>query len=125
MGLGAIVAGAVHLHRKVVALEGLAATWVALVSIVVVSTHVGAATGLVLALVAVVPYVVVSGAPSATLVRLRVPSRRRLATERGSPRRNWRSPRCAADLATGTGPLRFRALSSWSAPARSWNAPSR
>ena len=38
LGLGAIVARRVQLHRGVVAFEGVTATWVALVSVVVVST---------------------------------------------------------------------------------------
>ena len=75
MGLGAIVAGAVHLHRKVVMLDGATAMWVALLSVVVVTTGIGAGPGLVLALVVVVPYVVVSGSSAATLFRLRVPQR--------------------------------------------------
>ena len=37
LGLGAIVARRVQLHRKVVTFEGVTATWVALVSLVVVS----------------------------------------------------------------------------------------
>ena len=41
LGLGAIVARRVHLHRKVVTFEGVTATWVALVSIVVVSARIG------------------------------------------------------------------------------------
>jgi cation:H+ antiporter len=75
MGLGAIVAGRVHLHRKVVALDGATAMWVALLSLVVVATGIGGGAGLALALVVVAPYVVVSGCSSATLLRLRVPER--------------------------------------------------
>jgi len=73
MGLGAIVARRVNLHPKVVALDGVTATWVALVSVVVVTTRVGGGVGLVLGLVVVVPYVVVSGSSSTTLLRFRVP----------------------------------------------------
>ncbi len=75
LGLGAIVARRVQLHRKVVAFEGVTATWVALVSVVVVSARVGAGAGLVLALVIVVPYVVASASSAVTLLRLRVPRR--------------------------------------------------
>ena len=75
LGLGAIVARQGAIAPKVVAFEGVTATWVALVSVVVVSTHVGARAGLVLALVVVVPYVVVSASSAVTLLRLRVPRR--------------------------------------------------
>ncbi|MGD0811723.1 MAG: hypothetical protein ABSA91_18745 [Acidimicrobiales bacterium] len=75
MGLGAIVAGRVHLHRKVVAFEGATAVWVAVLSLVVVATGIGGGAGLALALVVVVPYVVISGCSSATLLRLGVPQR--------------------------------------------------
>jgi cation:H+ antiporter len=49
LGLGAVVAGRINLHRKVVVLGGAVALWVALVSALVVSGAVSAAAGLVLA----------------------------------------------------------------------------
>ncbi len=49
LGLGAVVAGRISLHRKVVVLSGTVAVWVALVSVVVVSGVVPPLAGLVLA----------------------------------------------------------------------------
>jgi cation:H+ antiporter len=49
LGLGAVVAGRISLHRKVVVLSGTVAVWVALVSVVVVSGVVPPMAGLVLA----------------------------------------------------------------------------
>ncbi len=49
LGLGAVVAGRIGLHRKVVVLGGTVALWVALVAILVASGVVSPAAGLVLA----------------------------------------------------------------------------
>ena len=73
LGLGAIVARRIHLHRRVVVLDGVAAVWVALVSVLVVATGLGAPVGLALVLIVVVPYVVVSACSSNTLRRLGLP----------------------------------------------------
>ena len=73
LGLGAIVARHIHLHRRVVVLEGLAALWVAIASVVTVSTGLGAPVGLALVLFAVVPYIIVSTSSSEMLRKLRVP----------------------------------------------------
>lgn len=59
LGLGAVVAGRIGLHRKVVVLGGCVAMWVALVSVLVVSGAVSPAVGLVLATVVVVSYLLV------------------------------------------------------------------
>lgn len=66
LGLSAIVAGRIAFHRRVVALEGIVGTWVALASVFAVSTG-RAGTGLVLVLVAVVPYVAISAVPAGRL----------------------------------------------------------
>ena len=75
LGLGAIVAGRIVLHRKVVVLEGTTALWVAGMTLIVVSTGMGAGAGLGLVLVVVVPYVIVSAVPAARLDHLGLPSR--------------------------------------------------
>jgi cation:H+ antiporter len=75
LGLGAIVAARIDLHRRVVLLEGTCATWVALVTLGTVAGAWAAGVGLVLVLVVVVPYVVVAAVPSSALARLGVPAR--------------------------------------------------
>ncbi len=75
LGLGAIVARRISLHRKVVILDGTTATWIALVTVVVLSAGLGAGIGLALVLAAVVPYIVISASSSPTLLRLGLPPR--------------------------------------------------
>src|ERR1022692_1882298 len=60
IGLGAVVAGGIRLHRRVILLEGTVALWTAVLSIAVVSGLIPAAAGLVLALLVLAPYVYVS-----------------------------------------------------------------
>jgi cation:H+ antiporter len=72
LGLGAVVAGRIRLHRKVIALSGTIAIAVALVSLLVVSGTVPPSAGLALALVVVVVYLVVLGTEGQ---RLRLPAR--------------------------------------------------
>jgi len=60
LGLGALVAGRIALHRNVVVLGGVVAVWVALVSVVTVVGVVGPAVGLALVLAVVVPSVVLA-----------------------------------------------------------------
>jgi cation:H+ antiporter len=73
LGLGAVVAGRIGLHRKVVALGGTVAIWVAGVCLAVVLGAVPAAAGLALALTAMVPYVLVLGRAGRGRGRLRLP----------------------------------------------------
>ena len=73
LGLGSIVAGGIGLHRRVVLLDGAVATWVALVSVLVVTTGLTAVAGTALVLLVVIPYVVVSAARAGTLKRLGLP----------------------------------------------------
>jgi cation:H+ antiporter len=75
LGLGAIVAARIDLHRRVVLLDGSVATWVAAVTLVVIAAGWVSGAGLVLALVVVVPYVVVSAVPPTTLRRAKLPER--------------------------------------------------
>lgn len=74
LGMGALVAGRISLHRRVVILEGVAAAWVAGVCVVVLATPLGPAPGLGLVAVGVGPYLAVSVLPEATLGRLGVPA---------------------------------------------------
>jgi cation:H+ antiporter len=61
LGLGAVVAGGIAWHRRVLALEGAIAIWVAAVSVLTV-LHVTTATiGLILVLAVLVPYAIVAG----------------------------------------------------------------
>ena len=72
LGLGAVVAGRINLHRKVVALSGIIAFCVALVSLLVVSGAVSPLAGLVIAVVVLVVYLLVLGTGGQ---RLHLPTR--------------------------------------------------
>jgi cation:H+ antiporter len=61
LGLGAVVAGRVGLHRKVVALGGAVALWVALSCVLVVTGLLPAVGGLALAVVVLAVYLVLLG----------------------------------------------------------------
>ncbi len=73
LGLGAVVAGRVRLHRKVVVLGGTVAMTVAAICLVVVTGVVPPAAGFALVLGAVVLYAVALGAGDRRLARLRLP----------------------------------------------------
>jgi cation:H+ antiporter len=73
LGLGAIVAGRIDLHRKVVLLGGAVALWVAGVCLVTVTDVVGAGLGLALAAAVLVAYVVVLAGRAALVGRLSLP----------------------------------------------------
>jgi cation:H+ antiporter len=75
LGLGAVVAGRIGLHRKVVLLGGAIAVWVAVVSLVAVVALLPAAWGLALAVAVLAIYLVVLGTEGRGLERLRVPER--------------------------------------------------
>ncbi len=75
LGLGTVAAGRISLHRKVVALGGAVAIWVACACLGVVLGVVPAAAGLVLAFGAVAMYAVVLGAGERGLRRLPLPRR--------------------------------------------------
>ena len=79
LGLAAIVAGGITLHRRVVVFEGLTAAWVAIVSVLVVTTEIPVVGGLALAAVIVIPYVFVSAASTGRFIELRLSARIRLA----------------------------------------------
>ena len=61
LGLSAVLAGEIGLHRRVIALEGVVAVWVASVCVAVVVGALSAAAGLALVLAVLVPYLVILG----------------------------------------------------------------
>ena len=73
LGLGAVVAGRIRLHRKVVVLGGTVAMAVAIMCLVVVAGVVPPAAGFAVVLVTVVLYAVALGASDQGLARLRLP----------------------------------------------------
>jgi cation:H+ antiporter len=75
LGLGAVVAGRIRLHRKVVALGGAVALWVAIVCLAAITGLVDPAAALGLVLVVLVPYVILLGAGRTQLQRLPMPRR--------------------------------------------------
>ncbi len=75
LGLGAVVAGAIALHRRVVLLSGVVALWVAAVCLITVLGVVPPVAGLVLVLLVMVPYTVLLGAGRARLAKLPVARR--------------------------------------------------
>jgi cation:H+ antiporter len=74
LGLAAVVAGWIGLHRRVVVLAGAPAVCVAAVCLLTVAGVVTPAAGLALAAVGLVPYVAVLGMRRARLERLRLPA---------------------------------------------------
>ena len=73
LGLGAVVAGRIGLHRRVVLLGGILAIWVAAVCVTVVAGLLPPAAGLVLAAGSLVLYALVLGAGPRGLGRLGLP----------------------------------------------------
>ncbi len=63
LGLGAMVAGRIDLHRRVVTLVGGVSLWIALVTFGTVTTNVSVPISLAFAMVIFVPYVVISAWP--------------------------------------------------------------
>ncbi len=74
IGLAAIIAGRIRLHRRVIELGGGVALWIALVALAVVTVAVAPAVGLALALAVIVPYVTILGLRHERLARLPLPS---------------------------------------------------
>ena len=70
LGLGAIVARRIALHRRVILLEGAVGMWVAVVTLLMLVAKWRAGVGLALVLVVVVPYVLVSALSPGRLLRL-------------------------------------------------------
>jgi cation:H+ antiporter len=75
LGLGAVVASRIALHRKVAALGGAIALWVAIVSLVTVMRIVDPVVGLLLVLGVLGPYILMLGLERAKLHALPLPTR--------------------------------------------------
>jgi cation:H+ antiporter len=75
LGLGAVVAGIIALHRKVILLGGVVGAWVAVVCLVMVLGLIPAGAALLAVLAALVPYLIVLGAGRARLARIPVARR--------------------------------------------------
>lgn len=73
LGLGALAAGGIHLHRRVVALEGTVAVVVAAVAIAVAGGVLAPAVALAISLAALLDYGLVLGLGSERLRRLPIP----------------------------------------------------
>jgi len=73
LGLGAVVAGEIALHRKVVILGGAVGMWVAVACLAAVFGLVSAAAGFVLTLAVLVPYVAILSVEGRGLGRLSLP----------------------------------------------------
>ena len=73
LGLGAVVAGRIGLHRKVVVLGGTVALEIATVCFLAVAGVISAGTGLALVLLVLVPYIVLLGARRRAIDRLGLP----------------------------------------------------
>lgn len=75
LGLGALVAGRIALHRRVILLEGAVGLWLAAVSVAAVAGLVTPGAGLALALALLIPYVWLSAVPAASRYRIWLPRR--------------------------------------------------
>ena len=75
LGIGAIVAGRISLHRRVVVLSGAIAMWVAMVCVATIGGGFGPGVGLLLSLAVFVPYIVVLGTHRRGLDWLPLPHR--------------------------------------------------
>jgi cation:H+ antiporter len=73
LGLSALVAGRIALHRRSILLEGGLGLLIALLGLAVVGGALPAAAGLIVAVVAFVPYVAYSALPSSSRPRVRLP----------------------------------------------------
>jgi cation:H+ antiporter len=77
IGLGAVVAGGIKLHRRVVIFEGAVALWIAALAIAAVTGLITPVAALVLALAVLAPYVYVSAVPPSGRSALPLPPRLR------------------------------------------------
>jgi cation:H+ antiporter len=75
LGLGAVVAGQIALHRRVVALEGAVGLWMAAVSICALAGLIGPQAGLALVLLVLLPYAWLSALRAPHRTRVRIPPR--------------------------------------------------
>lgn len=73
LGLSAVVAGRIDLHRRVVLMEGAVAIWVAVVGLLAIGGALAPGDGLVLVFAVLAPYLIVLGVPHDRLVSLGLP----------------------------------------------------
>ena len=73
LGLAALVAGRIALHRRVIVMEGVVALWIAGVCVAVVVGALSAAAGLAIALAVFLPYLLLLATPHERLTRLGLP----------------------------------------------------
>jgi cation:H+ antiporter len=73
LGLAALVAGRIALHRRVIELSGAVALWTSVVCLVVVVGVLSPALGLIAVLVVLAPYLAILGIGPERLARLRLP----------------------------------------------------
>ena len=74
LGLGAVVAGRISLHRRVVVLNGVVAMLVGVACLLSVGGRLSAEAGLAVVLAVLIPYVLLLGAHQRILGRLRLPT---------------------------------------------------
>src|ERR1700722_4801081 len=75
LGLGALVAGRIGLHRRVIVLGGAVALWVAVICLLSIEGVIGAVTGLVLVLVVLVAYLLLLATHRASFGPFKMPER--------------------------------------------------
>ena len=125
IGLGAVVAGGIKLHRRVVLFEGTVALWIAALTIAAVTGLITPVAALTLALAVLAPYVYVSALHPSFRSALPLPPRLRSGSPGPWPRKNKNcpTPSTSARAARETLPSPSSPLPSSSRPARPWNAP--
>ena len=75
LGLSAVVAGRVALHRRVIEMNGAVATWIAVACLAVMLGWVAPEVGLLLAMAVLVPYLAILGMDHERIARMRLPRR--------------------------------------------------
>lgn len=75
LGLSALVAGRIALHRRVVLLEGVVAVWVAMTCVAVIVGLLSPPAGLVIVLVVLAPYITLQAVSRTRLQHLGLPAR--------------------------------------------------
>ena len=75
LGLGAVVAGRITVHRRVILLEGAVAVWIAAVSVAMVAGAIGPPAGMLLLAVILAPHLVLSAVHPRDRDRLPLPRR--------------------------------------------------
>jgi cation:H+ antiporter len=73
IGLAALIAGRIALHRRVIELAGAVALWIALVTLATVTGVLSPVAGLAVVLLVFAPYVALLGMSAERLARLRLP----------------------------------------------------